>query len=398
MQVPAATEEPRKSRRTGLKAFVFVPLGVVLLLVLAELAARALRLGDPRYAIWGLPQESFGVSTPDPDLFWRPLPGYQGMGTGNVPLRINSHGLRGPEIAPKTPGEIRILSLGESTTYGAGVLETETYSAVIERRLDDPASRPAGRRVSVVNAGVFVYSSFQSLKFLELRAPPLEPDVVLFYHEVNDYLPSTLRDSSNDEFGARMTDRQLYQSRAQLLHRVLMSHSALYRWIRYRRAEKDFRRIEGVRAENPVTRIGLPEAVRIPSRVQEPTPSGGWATRAGDDVSIGQRVSEAEREQNLRDLDRLCRERGLALVVIHPSYRDSSRHECVLTRVCAELGVATFDAFESLHPPGTAQDALFQDSWHPKVEGHRRLGEGLARFLSERILPKLAARQVASTR
>src|SRR6185503_19379918 len=107
----------------------------------------------------------------------------------------------------------------------------------------------AGRRVSVVNAGVFVYSSFQSLKFLELRAPPIEPDVVLFYHEVNDYLPSTLRDSSNDEFGARMTDRQLYESRAQLLHRVLMSHSALYRWIRDRHAEKDFRRIEGVRAE-----------------------------------------------------------------------------------------------------------------------------------------------------
>ena len=47
----------------------------------------------------------------------------------------------------------------------------------------------------------------------------LEPDLVLFYHELNDFLPSSLRSSDNTEIGIGMTDRELYESKRESLDR-----------------------------------------------------------------------------------------------------------------------------------------------------------------------------------
>ncbi len=59
------------------------------------------------YAGWGHRHEY------DPLLFWRLRPGSKFQGD-----MLNSLGLRGPEVADKTADEFRVLSLGESTTYG----------------------------------------------------------------------------------------------------------------------------------------------------------------------------------------------------------------------------------------------------------------------------------------
>ena len=50
----------------------------------------------------------------------------------------------------------------------------------------------------MINAGVSGYTSFQSRKYLELRGLELKPDLVLFYHEQNDFLK------------AEFSDRELY--------------------------------------------------------------------------------------------------------------------------------------------------------------------------------------------
>src|SRR5437016_3822832 len=48
--------------------------------------------------------------------------------TGSHPLALNSRGLRGPEIpAERKPRELRILGLGDSTTFGTGVAWEETW-------------------------------------------------------------------------------------------------------------------------------------------------------------------------------------------------------------------------------------------------------------------------------
>jgi len=98
---------------------------------------------------------------------------------------VNALGLRGPAIEPGPhPGVVRVLCLGGSTTYGAGLPAEKAYPARLQQHLD--AAAPEGLRFEVLNGGVPGYTSIDSLVNLELRLLALEPDVVLVYHGVND--------------------------------------------------------------------------------------------------------------------------------------------------------------------------------------------------------------------
>jgi hypothetical protein len=312
----------------------------------------------------------------DPDFFWSLRPNLRGV---ELPeggrVDTNSLGLRSPELPPKAAGEFRILSLGESTTFGVGVSNDETYSALLEARLNATSSGGA-RRFRVVNAGVPAWSSFQSLTFLEQRGLALEPDLVLFYHEVNDYLPSSLRGAGNSEIGISLTDAELYRSGRSRLRRFLSSHLALVRFFEVNLARWRIARFQAANARTPKREIGLPE-FRVPGRVRRV--AGDASVPASlDEAALPQRVSPSERLANLEALAKLCRERGWRLLVIHPSYRRSRPHHCLLTGFCARQGVALFEAQDVLHPPDVPVEAMFIDEWHPTAEGHRRLAEALA--------------------
>lgn len=178
-----------------------------LLMLGAEGFTRLFSLDHPEIYCAPFAEERIGLLRQDPDLFWSLMPGFRGIHRG-VTMTINTMGLRSPEVVRKVAGERRILSLGESTTLGIAVADSETYSAQLERLLT--AASP--RRTVVINAGVSAYSSYQSLKYLETQGLALQPDIVLFYHEVNDYLPTTVRDANNT-IGVGMTDRELDLSR-----------------------------------------------------------------------------------------------------------------------------------------------------------------------------------------
>ena len=327
-----------------------------------------------------LPEERAGLIQPDQTLFWSLRPDTHAIWQ-DTQISVNHAGTRGAEIATKQPGELRILSLGESTTFGTAVSDDETYSARLEALLQ--AGNP-NRRVTVINAGVPAYSSFQSLTYLEQRGFALEPDLVLFYHELNDYLPTSLRDSSNNEIGLTQTDRQLYDSRSQRVHRALMQWSAVYRWLSYTVANARIRKFDRPDADNPILRIGLP-GYALPSRLV-PAAGPGAGTAAHNDKALGRRVSDEERQANLERLTALCRQHGVQLVLLHPSYRDSSKHECLLTRFATKRGVLMFDVFDSLHPPGVSAQSIFRDAWHPGPEGHAWLARDLATFLTQHVL------------
>lgn len=66
--------------------------------------------------------------------------------TGGHPISANSQGLRDDEIPIQRPeGEVRILALGNSTTWGTGVDLHDVYANQLERALGD--------HVQVINAG-----------------------------------------------------------------------------------------------------------------------------------------------------------------------------------------------------------------------------------------------------
>lgn len=119
----------------------------------------------------------------DPRLGWRMVPG-QDHRTYAHEVRVNSLGLRGPEIpAEREPDELRVLVLGDSTTYGQGVAEEDTLPAVIEATLGELAP---DRRWRAINAGHRGYATNQELALLDELGPRLDPDIVLLVWFEND--------------------------------------------------------------------------------------------------------------------------------------------------------------------------------------------------------------------
>lgn len=357
------------------KRVIFSLIPLVVLAGGIEGSVRFAKLDRPAIQSTPLPEELAGLIQLDRELFWSLRPDTH-MTWRGTQVSVNHQGTRGPDVAPKQPGELRILSLGESTTFGVNVSDDETYSARLEQFLQ--ATRPNGR-VTVINAGVSAYSSFQSVTYLEQRGFAFQPDVVLFYHEVNDYLPTSLRDASNNEIGVVQTDRELYESRAGRGHRALMQWSAVYRWLSYSLAQARIRKFDRPDAANPLLGIGLPGYALKP--LLAPVAKDGSSPLPQNEKAMGRRVTDEERRANLERLVSLCKQHGVPVVILHPAYRDSSRHTCVLTQFCAASGVPLFDAFDSLHPPNVSPRAVFTDAWHPGSDGHALLARDLAEFL-----------------
>jgi lysophospholipase L1-like esterase len=119
-----------------------------------------------------------------PTRGWQMVPGQHHF-TYTHEVRLNSLGLRGPDVGPKEPGERRVLFLGDSLTYGQGVAEEDTVPRALEREL---AAR-TGTKWSVVNAGHRAYDTPQELALLEELGAAIQPDVVLlgwYWNDVNE--------------------------------------------------------------------------------------------------------------------------------------------------------------------------------------------------------------------
>lgn len=98
----------------------------------------------------------------------------------------NSLGFRGREVAPrKRPGCVRIVCMGESTTYCTGIADDrDTYPARLEAHLR--ALHP-NRDIEVVNAGIGGFTSIENLLRFHFHVAPLTPDLVIYYYTHNDF-------------------------------------------------------------------------------------------------------------------------------------------------------------------------------------------------------------------
>lgn len=154
--------------------------GVLLGLLLAELCVALLA-----------PQQVHMASAPasfflryDPDMGWANREGAVGVdqpvkGVPPFRVRINSQGLRGPEVTvPKPAGVRRIAFLGDSNTFGFGIREGERFSDLLAK------SAPAG--TETVNLGVFAYGTDQEAIYLERSVLRLSPDLVVLAVSAGD--------------------------------------------------------------------------------------------------------------------------------------------------------------------------------------------------------------------
>jgi len=113
---------------------------------------------------------------PDTQLFWRLAP-------NNPRLLTNAHGYRGDDFVDrKSPGTIRIITLGCSCTFG--IASAYSYAMALQQLLN---RNEAGKRYEVINAGVPGYSSFQGVKVLESELVEYRPDIVTVFFGWNDH-------------------------------------------------------------------------------------------------------------------------------------------------------------------------------------------------------------------
>jgi lysophospholipase L1-like esterase len=111
------------------------------------------------------------------------MPNSSGVIAGAA-VSINSVGCRDREYPHVKPtGVVRIVGIGDSLTFGQGVLEADTYLALLE---NDLAAKHLP--VEVINCGVFGYNAKEEARRFEEVAATLEPDIVVIGYELGDIL------------------------------------------------------------------------------------------------------------------------------------------------------------------------------------------------------------------
>ena len=111
-------------------------------------------------------------------------------------VRINSLGLRGPEIAPLPPHGVRVLALGDSQVAGFEVEEDQTFIHLLEQSL----SR-SDRPVQVINAGIRGYGTDQEYLLFKERLSSLGARVVFLIYSGNDLEDNTTLHRARRPFG-----------------------------------------------------------------------------------------------------------------------------------------------------------------------------------------------------
>jgi len=169
-------------------------LALLVFLALGELVARWAEPG---------PMSLYDVSpyVPSERLVHVHKPNFRGRWDSTW-YEIDSHGRRGPEMEPTfAPEELRVVALGDSCTFGKGVLESECWPRQLEKLLQ--AELP-GRRVMVFNLGVNGYSSGHYQRVLEDVAAVLKPQLVILGYNINDF-PNPVRDVDTAVFSTPQT-------------------------------------------------------------------------------------------------------------------------------------------------------------------------------------------------
>jgi lysophospholipase L1-like esterase len=300
---------------------------------------------------------------------------------------LNRAGFRSREFDPKPEGVFRILSLGDSCTFG--IISTphrkldyvpEPYPQRLERLA---AERLGPDRVEVLNAGVAGYNTFQGVLLLRSKLRGLEPDLITVRDGWNDHFLSEIRATP---YSYREPDSALAVGVQDVLLRT-----ALYAFTR--RLALD---VQALRAGGEAPNVQLPSewTPSVPldayrhnlRRIVELGREQGarvWLLTSPHAFVIG--ANRGRTEQLPMTAKTLLEFNALPsferLIEIHDEYNDATR------AVGAELGVAVvdMDAVYRAH----ADEPLFlpTDVPHPTQQGHALEAETLyERLLAEGLV------------
>ena len=173
--------------------------GVVVALIIAEAAMRLAGLSYPTMATFLRADYYTGWSHKTGITFPNPVDGLHGYVTVN---RFGMRDNREYRMA-KSPGAFRVAVIGDSFTEALQVQpQAQDYCSVIERNLPEcPVLR--GRKVEVLNFGVYGFGTAQELIMLRRRVLQWSPDLVVLQFYLNDLDDNTRATDVAGSWGPR---------------------------------------------------------------------------------------------------------------------------------------------------------------------------------------------------
>ncbi|MFT7463246.1 MAG: hypothetical protein ACI9EF_001590 [Pseudohongiellaceae bacterium] len=268
-------------------------------------------------------------------------------GDGCVEYRMNSLGFRDEEFTLEKPaGELRVLAIGDSFTFGLGVQQPDLWTEVLQRRLESDRGTP----VQVINGGFACgHAPPYYAPWLGQKGLTLDPDVVIIGLCLND-------------MGDIPMMAYYFKEGANL-------ESPLELWNTYQRLSEQ-RRIRGVVEST----VADPHGKRFDfGKVIEKDPAQ-WE----DSVSA------------LQKMQTLTQARGIRLVVavfpmlsrLDSDYPFAPLHVLAAERF-AELGIETLDLAAPFMGRAERELWVHPTDQHPNDMGQAMLGNGIADWFTE---------------
>jgi lysophospholipase L1-like esterase len=344
-----------------------------------------------------------------------------------APLHTDHEGWRTDPAAP-SGGPFRIYVLGDSLTFGWGVGDSQTWPALLQRRLGIP----------VRNASVPGYTTWQGMRVLHEVALPDRPEVVMLCHGVNDV--SKLRFFGSD---TRPDEEQRPQGELAVTGWNLLMSTNTYRFLRNRAFRSRDGALEGQVAflrlsQEAPPRVSLeayarnleqmvaqvraagtrPVLVKMPLNLPLPPQvssasrrhaaelfaQAGRLVQQGDSAQAlvhyreGLRLDPLDRkhcwetyELGRKSGDTAAAEFALSLLRRMEVYQSSARHvqsNLRVDQVARETGTPVVDveALFARFPGRPLFNDPVLDPYHPNATGHALIAEEAARLLSPEYL------------
>ena len=184
----------RKTRPEFYQAFVNIFQKILLLAISALAALLILEVivrilipdPEPPLDLRGLHRKS-----PLPGVLYELQPGATKTVTrgnsGTIEYSVNELGFRAGEFSLRKPEDtFRILTIGDSVSFGIDLKTQERYTEKLEDKLHTRFSGNDFPRFQVINMSVGGWNTYNELSWLRRRGMELEPDLILWQFHMND--------------------------------------------------------------------------------------------------------------------------------------------------------------------------------------------------------------------
>jgi lysophospholipase L1-like esterase len=277
---------------------------------------------------------------------------------GWVTLSLRGHQAGGD--SSQRPGAVRILHLGESTTFGLGVKREEAYPAIVAENL---RNRHPGHEFVSTNRGVPGLVTSAMERTLDEKLALIHPHLVTIMAGANDF---------NEELnGLASHGRFLPQRVVRLLSSLRISKTL---WL-------------GFQLMRPSVRLEQGEVIYYHH--------GGSKNILYETPRDERKIAEitVQLEDNLQRMVGAARKSGSIVVLV--GYIQAVEENKILIRVANETGVPYVSTY--LEPEARQRDLFVADGWHPSPLGHRHIADRISAVVDPLITKSLPWRDDAQT-